>query len=451
MIRDVGKACRGVPFPCMVPPKRVFDMNYKSVKGTKDLLPQDTAAWLHVESVIREVMELYRYGEIRTPVFEDTAVFARGIGEETDIVGKEMYTFLDKGGSSLTLRPEMTAPVIRAFIQHSMGEQGVLNKLYYIGPMFRQERPQAGRFRQFHQFGFECIGQQSPTCDAEIIMMAAEIYRRLGIQFTLKINSVGDPVCRPKYREALQEFLGGVHDQLSPESQRRAETNPMRVLDSKNENDRKLTADAPVILDYLTEECRSHFDQTLALLDGLGVAYEVDPRLVRGLDYYTMTAFEFVSTDLGSQDALGGGGRYDGLVDQLGGKATPAVGFAAGIERLLMVLEKNEYAFPTRGPLVYLVGMHDESRAWTFQQAVRLRSIGISVEMDYAGRSVKAQMREANRLQSRYVLIVGEEEMATSQAQVKDMREGTQESIAFEQLADYFSSRRQSQALEEQH
>ncbi|MCB2204336.1 histidine--tRNA ligase [bacterium] len=413
-------------------------MAFKSVKGTKDLLPGDTAAWLHVEAVIRDVMQQYRYGEIRTPMFEDTSVFARGIGEETDIVGKEMYTFEDKGGSSLTLRPEMTAPVIRAFIQHSMGEQTSLNKLYYIGPMFRQERPQAGRFRQFHQFGFESIGQQSPICDAEIIMMAAEIYRRLGVHFTLKINSVGDPSCRPQYREALQAFLHGVHDKLSPESQRRAETNPMRVLDSKDERDRELTADAPVILDYLSDSCRTHFEETLALLDGMGIPYEVDPRLVRGLDYYTMTAFEFVSTDLGSQDALGGGGRYDGLVTQLGGKETPAVGFAAGMERLLMVLEKNGYDFPESVPLVYLVGMDDNSRAWAFQTAVQLRGKGIPAELDYAARSVKAQMREANRLNSRYVVLVGEEEMAASTAQVKDMAEGTQEGVEFEKLTDYF-------------
>lgn len=413
-------------------------MPYKSVKGTRDLLPTDTAAWLHVECVIREVMDTYRYGEIRTPVFEETAVFARGIGEETDIVGKEMYTFTDKGGSSLTLRPEMTAPVIRAFIQHSMGEQTSINKLYYIGPMFRQERPQAGRFRQFHQFGFESIGQQSPICDAEIIMMAAEIYRRLGIRFTLKINSVGDPTCRPRYRAALQDFLRGVFDGLSPESQRRAETNPMRVLDSKDPRDRELTVDAPVILDYLSEECRSHFDETLALLDAMGITYEVDPRLVRGLDYYTMTAFEFVSADLGSQDALGGGGRYDGLVTQLGGKDTPAVGFAAGVERLLMVMEKNGYAFPSDTPLVYLVGMDDESRSWAFGQAVGLRRSGVTAELDYAGRSVKAQMREANKLQARYVVLVGESELQASAAQVKDMKEGTQESVEFDRLTDYF-------------
>jgi histidyl-tRNA synthetase len=416
-------------------------MAYKSVKGTKDLLPNDTNAWLYVEGCIREVMELYRYGEIRTPVFEDTTVFARGIGEETDIVGKEMYTFTDKGGSSLTLRPEMTAPVIRAFIQHSLGEQAVLNKLYYIGPMFRQERPQAGRFRQFHQFGFESIGQDEPSCDAEIIVMAHEIYARLGISSTLKINSVGDPTCRPRYREALQGFLRGVHDQLSPESQRRTESNPMRVLDSKNERDKELTAEAPVILDYLSTECQTHFDETLHLLDSLGVPYEIDPRLVRGLDYYTKTAFEFVSSDLGSQDALGGGGRYDGLVAQLGGKPTPAVGFAAGIERLLMVLEKMEYPFPVSSPLVYFVGMDTASRRWAFKKAVKLRSAGISAELDYAGRSVKAQMREANKLGSRFVVLVGENEMASSQAQVKDMKESMQESVDFESLESYFASR----------
>ncbi|MBE0645105.1 MAG: histidine--tRNA ligase [Bacteroidetes bacterium] len=414
-------------------------MAYKSVKGTKDLLPQDTLAWQHVEQVIRTVMESYRYGEIRTPIFEETAVFARGIGEETDIVGKEMYTFVDKGGSSLTLRPEMTAPVIRSYIQHSMGEQSSLNKLYYIGPMFRQERPQAGRFRQFHQFGFECIGQQAPECDAEIIAIAASIYQRLGISYSLKLNSVGDPFCRPRYKEALQDFLRGVYDHLSPESQRRTDTNPMRVLDSKDERDQVATANAPVILDYLSDESRAHFDRTCALLDELGISYTLDPRLVRGLDYYTMTAFEFVSTDLGSQDALGGGGRYDGLVEQLGGKHTPAVGFAAGMERLLIVMEKNGYVFPSSAPSVYLVGMDDASRAWAFRSAIDLRTKGIATELDYAGRSLKAQMREANKLACTFVAIVGESEMAAGQAQVKDMRKGTQESVEFSRLADYFT------------
>lgn len=414
-------------------------MTYKSVKGTKDLLPENTVAWRHVEDVIRLVMELYRYGEIRTPIFEDTAVFTRGIGEETDIVGKEMYTFVDKGGSSLTLRPEMTAPVIRAFIQHSLGEQSVLNKLFYVGPMFRQERPQSGRFRQFHQFGFECIGQQSPECDAEIIAMAADIYRRLGISYVLKLNSVGDQLCRPRYREALQAFLHGVYDRLSPESQRRTETNPMRVLDSKDDRDREATADAPVIVDYLSEAARAHFARTCTLLDELGISYVLDPRLVRGLDYYTMTAFEFVSADLGSQDALGGGGRYDGLVEQLGGKHTPAVGFAAGIERLLMVMEKNGYPFPGSSPQLYLIGLDDASRSWVFRTAIDLRGRGIATELDYAGRSLKAQMREANKLGCPSVGIVGESELAAGQVQVKDMRKGTQESIEFTRLTDYFT------------
>ncbi len=412
-------------------------MTYKSIKGTKDLLPEDTLAWRHVEGTVRQVMEMYHYGEIRTPIFEDTAVFTRGIGEETDIVGKEMYTFLDKGGSSITLRPEMTAPVIRAYIQHSLGEQSVLNKLYYIGPMFRQERPQAGRYRQFHQFGFECIGQQGPECDAEIIAMAADIYRRLGITYVLKLNSVGDPLCRPRYREALQDFLRRVYDQLSPESQRRTETNPMRVLDSKEDRDREATANAPLIIDYLSDASRRHFERICELLDDLGIPYVLDPRLVRGLDYYTMTAFEFVSADLGSQDALGGGGRYDGLVEQLGGKQTPAVGFAAGIERLLMVMEKNGYAFPGFVPRIYLIGLDEASRSWAFRTAIDLRAKGIPTELDYAARSLKAQMREANKFGCPFVAIVGENEMAAGRAQVKDMGKGTQESIEFARLAEY--------------
>lgn len=412
----------------------------QSVKGTKDILPHDSVAWRHLEQVIREVMHRYCYGEIRTPIFEDTAVFARGIGEETDIVGKEMYTFNDKGGSSLTLRPEMTAPVIRSYIQHGLGDQRVLNKLYYIGPMFRQERPQAGRFRQFHQFGFESIGQTSPECDAEIIAMASDIYTRLGISFTLKINSVGDSTCRPQYREVLQSFLHSVHDTLSTESQRRALSNPMRVLDSKDERDKEATKHAPVILDYLSDTCQQHFQRTCALLDEIGIGYVVDPRLVRGLDYYTMTAFEFISADIGSQDALGGGGRYDGLVTQLGGKETPAVGFAAGIERMLMVMEKNGYAFPEDSPEVYLIGIDSASREWVFQTAITLRTSGLSVEFDYADRSVKAQMREANRLGCPYVVIVGETELQSGTAQVKNMREGTQESVEFSSLIEYMTT-----------
>jgi len=379
-------------------------------------------------------MDLYGYGEIRTPIFEDTAVFARGIGEETDIVGKEMYSFTDKGGASITLRPEMTAPVIRAYIQHGMGEQGLLDKLWYMGPMFRQERPQAGRYRQFHQFGFECIGQSNPDCDAEIIAMAAEVYRRLDITCTLKVNSVGDSLCRPVYRQVLREYLAGVAEQLSPDSLRRMNTNPMRVLDSKDPADRSATTAAPVMSDFLCDACREHFNAVLSKLRMLDIDFCVDPTLVRGLDYYTRTAFEFVSTDLGSQDALGGGGRYDGLVEQFGGKSTPAVGFASGMERVLIVMEKNGYAFPEMSPDVYIIALDAESRSWAFKTAIMLRTAGLRVELDYAGRSMKAQLREANRMKAVRVVIVGEKEMAEEKAIVKRMEDGMQTEVSFEEL-----------------
>ena len=415
-------------------------MSYQSVKGTKDILPEESRAWIQIEQAIRSVMDLYRYEEIRTPIFEETAIFARGIGEETDIVGKEMYTFTDKGGTSLTLRPEATASAVRAFIQHNLGAQAVLTKLYYIGPMFRQERPQAGRLRQFHQFGFESIGQMSPHCDVEIITMAADIYRLLDVGFTLKVNSVGDPTCRPRYREALQAYLNGVADRLSPESLRRKDTNPFRVLDSKSEQDREATADAPSILDYLSDESRAHFDEVCAMLDALGIPFTIDPRLVRGLDYYTKTAFEFVSGDLGAQDALGGGGRYDGLVEQLGGKPTPAVGYAAGIERLLIVLTAKGHRFNAAAPPVYFIGLDEPSRRWSFHICLEFRRQGMHAECDFAGRSMKAQMREANRLGARHVVIVGGTEMEQQTAVVKDMAGGEQRSVAFADLLSYFGA-----------
>ena len=415
-------------------------MAFQSVKGTKDLLPADSPRWLFLESTIREVMSAYRYREIRTPTFEETAVFSRGIGEETDIVGKEMYTFTDKGGTSLTLRPEMTASVVRAFVQHSLAEQGGLTKVFYIGPMYRQERPQAGRLRQFHQFGAECIGSSAAACDADVIAIAADVFAKLGIHSTLKINSVGDPVCRPQYRDVLQAFLAGVTDRLTPESQRRALTNPMRVLDSKAEQDIEATRDAPSILDHLSDDARDHFSKVRSILDDFGIAYVIEPRLVRGLDYYTKTAFEFVSTDLGSQDALGGGGRYDGLIEMLGGKPTPAVGFAAGMERILMVLDKIDFPFPAETLPVYFIGLDDNSRTWCHQQTVRFRREGIPAECDFTARSFKAQMREANKLGARRVVIAGDEEMRTQRATVKAMETGEQQSIEFAVLLSYFLS-----------
>ncbi|MBL7995949.1 histidine--tRNA ligase, partial [bacterium] len=307
-------------------------MNYRIPTGTKDLLPSEIYKWQFVEKKIIDVMRRFNYTEIRTPVFEYTDLFKRGIGEATDVVGKEMYTFLDKGEESLTLRPEMTASVIRAFIENNLGEQLPLNKLFYLGPMFRQERPQKGRLRQFHQFGVEAIGSSSPEIDVETMLVALTIYEELGLKnLNFKINSVGCPICRPNYRTKLVSFLSNARDHFSGESQKRLETNPMRILDSKNEKDIELTKDAPLMKDHLCEECSTHFEKVKLLLTGLNVKFEVDGRLVRGLDYYTKTAYEIQSENLGSQNALGGGGRYDLLTESLGGKPTPAVGFAAGI------------------------------------------------------------------------------------------------------------------------
>jgi histidyl-tRNA synthetase len=411
-------------------------LKFRSIKGTKDILPDEAATWQHVEATVRRVMHAFNYKEIRTPIFEQTSLFARSIGELTDIVSKEMYTFLDRSEESITLRPEGTAAALRAYIQNNLGEQNPLSKVYYLGPMFRQERPQAGRLRQFHQFGAESLGGSSPLLDVEMMMLPLEIYRQLGIdQFTLKINSVGCENCRPLYRTILLTELRKVSSQLSHDSQARMENNPLRVLDSKDENDKALTANAPLIKDHLCDECAHHFSAVRSLLDKTGIKYEVDGRLVRGLDYYTKTAFEITSTALGSQDALAGGGRYDLLVEELGGKATPGVGFAAGIERLLMVLAKLEKNTITAATLkIFLVGLDEPSRQWAFLKAQELRRNGIGAEVDYLERSVKAQMREANRQQAQYVAVIGENELKTKSAKLKHMQTGEETAVSLDSL-----------------
>jgi len=415
-------------------------VKFKSVKGTKDILPGEVEAWQHVERVIHRVMRDFNYREIRTPVFETTALFSRSIGELTDIVSKEMYTFTDRSEESITLKPEGTASVLRAYIQHNLGEQSQLVKVYYLGPMFRQERPQAGRLRQFHQFGAEAIGSQSALLDVEMMALALEIYRQLGIeQYELNINSVGCEKCRPKYKELLVAELTKLQDTLSPESQTRLKQNPLRVLDSKDENDKAATKNAPLMKDYLCDECSAHFTAVRQLLDTLGTKYSIDGRLVRGLDYYTKTAFEITSTALGSQDALAGGGRYDLLVEELGGKPAPGVGFAAGIERLLMVLEKSgNTPKDESGPVLFFVALDDNSLQWAFAEAATLRAKGISVELDYLGRSIKAQMREANRQHARYVIVVGENELKSGKAKLKDMLSGTETEISLQQIQSSF-------------
>jgi histidyl-tRNA synthetase len=411
-------------------------LKFKSIKGTRDILPGESSRWQHVESVIRSVMQRFNFREIRTPIFEETALFARGIGELTDIVSKEMYTFQDRSGTSVTLRPEMTAPVIRSYIQNNLGEQQSLVKVFYIAPMFRQERPQAGRLRQFHQLGAEAIGGTSPRIDAEIITLASEIYRTLGLKnFSTRINSVGCSDCRPRYKDILREFLSGVLDKLSEESRRRFDQNPLRILDSKDERDKEYTASAPLIKDHLCEACAKHFEELLSCLNSLGVGYEIDGRIVRGLDYYTRTAFEIVSTDLGSQDALAGGGRYDLLVQELGGAPTPSVGYAGGIERLLMVLEKIDAgAIPEIRPQVFIAAADDQGRDWAMTQALEFRRAGIRCEIDHLGRSLKAQMREADRQGAAYVCVVGAREIEERRVSIKPMNGGEPKSVSFDQL-----------------
>ncbi len=412
-------------------------MKFRSIKGTKDILPEESHRWQAAEDAIRTVMHAFNYREIRTPVFEETALFTRGIGELTDIVAKEMYTFEDRSGTSVTLRPEMTASVIRSYIQNNLGEQQPLVKVFYIGPMFRQERPQAGRLRQFHQFGAEAIGGSGAELDAEIIALSTEIYRTVGVgKYTVKVNSVGCENCRPAYKTKLQEYLKGVKGELSEESRRRFEQNPLRILDSKDENDRKLTRDAPLMMDNLCRECSAHFSDLRRLLTAYSVGFEIDGRIVRGLDYYTKTAYEVVSPDLGSQDALAGGGRYDLLVKELDGKPTGAVGFAAGMERLLMALERHEKMPDAPGPIIFLAAADDEGRQWALARTMALRRNGVPAETDLLGRSLKAQMREADRQKACFVMIIGGKELASKEAVLKDMRSGEGRTVALDRLGE---------------
>lgn len=417
-------------------------MKYRVPTGTKDLLPTEIHKWQFVEKKIADVMKRFNYTEIRTPVFEYTDLFKRGIGEATDVVGKEMYTFLDKGEESLTLRPEMTASVIRAFIENNLGEQQPLNKVYYLAPMFRQERPQKGRLRQFHQFGVEAIGSRSPEIDVETMLVALTIYEELGLSnLNFKINSVGCPACRPNYRKVLVDFLSHVKDQLSGESQKRLETNPMRILDSKSEKDIALTVNAPLMKDHLCEECSTHFEKVKTLLAKLNIKFEIDGKLVRGLDYYTKTAYEIQSENLGSQNALGGGGRYDLLTESLGGKPTPAVGFAAGIERLIIVMEAEGLGFGDSAETdVYFVALGEAALSAAMPHVHILRKMNLVCAVDYLGRSMKAQMRDANRQKAKFTIILGDNEIAKNECVVKNMENGEQSSVPLPQLDAYFQN-----------
>jgi len=400
----------------------------KAVTGTRDILPTDISKWLHLENLIRSTMSSYNYSEIRTPIFEETTLFARGIGEATDIVSKEMYTFLDRSGESITLRPEMTAGVIRSFIEHSLEKKQSLNKLFYIGPMFRQERPQAGRFRQFHQFGAEAVGSHNPLLDAEMIIIAFDIIKQLGLKnLSVKINSLGIPETREKYKEILRKYLSEFINKLSEDSRKRFDTNILRIFDSKNERDQEIMTNAPLLIEHLDNESLEHFEKVKQALLSTQVPFEIDPRLVRGLDYYTHTTFEVISGSVGSQSALCGGGRYNGLAKELGGSDVPGVGFAAGMERILLACE-NENAFQPKEEQIdlYIVLLDKTIQNFAYRTAIELRRKTLKVELDYLSRSVKAQMRDANKLNAKFALFIGGDEFSKNEIVLKNMAEGNQ-------------------------
>jgi histidyl-tRNA synthetase len=416
-------------------------MQFNAPKGTRDILPPESRRWQWLEETFRQTCARYGYGEIRTPIFEETALFARGVGEDTDIVSKQMYSFTTRGDDRLTLRPEGTASAVRAVIQHNLLAAGGVQKLYYAGPIFRYERPQAGRYRQFHQVGVEAFGSPGPEIDAETLALAADILAAVGItEVTLELNSVGCPECRPRYRDALRNALAGARAELCSDCDRRYDTNPLRILDCKVERCRELSRDVPVILDVLCETCKTHLAGVEAGLRDLGVAYVVNPHIVRGLDYYTRTAFEFIAGGLGAQNTVLAGGRYDGLVQELGGPATPAIGFAAGIERLLLSAGDALPVPPAVGP-VYLAALGDGARARVLPLAQTLRRAGLPVVHGYEGRSLKSQMKDADRQGARYTLILGEDELARGEAMLRDMATSSQEAVALDALAAVLRAR----------
>ncbi|MFP3903621.1 MAG: histidine--tRNA ligase [Armatimonadota bacterium] len=415
-------------------------MRYQRPYGTNDITPEDASGWHFMESTFMDLCHRYCYGELRTPIFEDTDLFIRSVGEGTDIVSKEMYTFEDRGGRSLTLRAEGTAPAIRAYLENHLMEQDPerVVKLFYIAPIFRYDRPQAGRYRQHTQFGVEAIGTENPAVDAEVIHLAMTFFKSVGVEdVTLKLNSVGCPKCAPGYIETLKEAVSERLPEMCEDCQRRYDENPLRMLDCKEEGCQEILADAPRMIDVLCDDCAGHFEQVRGYLDELGIAYELDPDIVRGLDYYTRTAFEFIAPGLGAQSSIGGGGRYDGLIEEMGGEPTPAVGLGIGAERVMLVREAlgiTEQQRPRRGSYIITLG----DRAWDegVQLLARLRKTGFRVDIDYRRRSMRAQMREADRERFANALIIGENELDEGVVAVRDMKSGDQENVPFEDLPE---------------
>ncbi|OXB92518.1 histidine--tRNA ligase [Parageobacillus galactosidasius] len=421
-------------------------MAFQIPRGTQDILPGEVEKWQYVEKIARDICKRYNYHEIRTPIFEHTELFLRGVGDTTDIVQKEMYTFEDRAGRSMTLRPEGTAPVVRSFVENKMyGNPNQPIKLYYIGPMFRYERPQAGRFRQFVQFGVEAIGSNDPAIDAEVIAMAMELYRSLGLKkLRLVINSLGDVETRKAHRQALiDHFKSRIHE-LCEDCQVRLEKNPLRILDCKKDRDHELMATAPSILDYLNDESRHYFEKVKAYLTKLGIPFEVDPRLVRGLDYYYHTTFEIMSDaeGFGAITTLCGGGRYSGLVQEIGGPETPGIGFALSIERLLAALDAEGITLPiSEGIDCYVVAVGEKAKDESILLVHKLRKAGIVADKDYQDRKIKAQLKSADRLNAKFVAILGDDELAKEVINIKEMSTGEQTEVPLHSVIDYLKER----------
>ncbi|HLB24727.1 MAG TPA: histidine--tRNA ligase [Nitrospirota bacterium] len=413
----------------------------QAIKGVKDMLPADARKWQRLEAAVRELFSDYGFSEIRTPIIEHTILFARSIGATSDIVEKEMYAFRDQGGDEITLRPEGTAGVVRAYVEHKLYAASPVLKLFYMGPMFRRERPQAGRLRQFHQVGVEALGAAEPGMDVDVLAVLDALFKKLGVTgVELQVNSLGCRDCRPKYRGALTDFLMARKEQLCPDCQRRIEANPLRALDCKSEHCKAATAGAPAMADYLDEACREHFADLRRGIEDLGIKYSVNPRMVRGLDYYTRTAFEMVATDKkGAQNAVAAGGRYDGLVEELGGPPTPGIGFALGVERLLLMLPEDGSSIEP--PKIFIAALGDEAGRLAQKLTDNLRRDGIPAERDYSGASLKSQMKKADRSGARHVLIIGGDELAKGVAILRDMATKEQAELPMEDIVNKIKGR----------
>ena len=412
-------------------------------KGTKDILPDQIYKWQFIEERFRKICRAYGFREIRTPMFEHTELFQRGVGDTTDIVQKEMYTFDDHAGRSITLKPEGTASVVRSFVEHKTYADVQPTKDYYIIPCFRYEKPQSGRLREFHQVGLEIFGTPDMLADCDVIAIGHDFLDEMGVKdVELRINSVGCPKCRAAYRKALQDYLRPHFDELCETCQERFERNPMRILDCKSPEDQEIVKDAPLMLDYLCDDCRKAFEEVQDGLRAMGIDFVIDPKIVRGLDYYTKTAFEFVSNKIGAQGTVCGGGRYDNLVEEIGGPATPGVGFGLGIERLLLLMEANGYEIPEPDPLdVFITVMGDKAKLKGLEIIHQLHLAGISAQMDLMSRNVKGQFKYAARLGARYTVVIGEDELDRGVAQLKDMDAHEQTEVALDDIVDVLKSK----------